>query len=798
MSASICDACRAIDFEKALEIPVTEFSGWTTFLLDKDADRFAYSPSPGCPLCKLLESTLCSCETEWSDPGIREDASRQPYELSAFSFLRNCRWAEDVPGAQDSHVLLAPRGVVSTGGAYTKWVGKGEAGYVVCLPKKREVGLCVPQTIADKVDFARAKLWLRNCRTSHGSSCNDYSESVPGTMVIDCETLKIVELEPGMLWVALSYVWGRRHDQADNENPDDAESGKLPDDVPKTIQDAIQVTKELGYKYLWVDQYCIAQQDEAHKQNLISKMDVIYRGADLTIVAAAGQDADFGLPGVGTTSRKKQQIVELDSCTILGTGPDPILETKGSRWWSRGWTFQEGLLSRRRLVFTEHQSWFECGEGSWMEALGGLELVEKPDQLQRIVSNNMVPSLNSWLLSHLPKPLPGQTMKYAHHTPRLQQFSMLAMEYSKRDLSFDADALNAFAGVSRYLRNSSEPQLSHVLGIPYVPGPLNGPDSRRTAEEFMFYFLSWTHSSGETTPRRRECFPSWTWAGWVGGVSWMTNKVQCATTLDQHMEEIWLEVDGKPVPPEDYPETFDRINGLPTCPDVALYFRAQVVPSSLFSWGTYVEARDTYEQYESEEEGAEEEGEDGKSDASGGEDQESDHRGGSNEASQLSEEDAEEKEDGKSDASDGEAQGSDRQDGSDRASQLPEEEEEEEESLLSEDDPNDWGSWTVGKHLIWDRTQPPDCGPLAFVQNLEEGKWDCLLLGDYCGNAGFSHRRFLLVVEWLGNGDNDNDSGGTATARRVGSIVLNKQYYLDAKSEFFDRTGLEWKSVRLV
>ncbi|KAK0724499.1 hypothetical protein B0H67DRAFT_107151 [Lasiosphaeris hirsuta] len=39
---------------------------------------------------------------------------------------------------------------------------------------------------------------------------------------------------------------------------------------------------------------------------------------------------------------------------------DPHKSIRGSRWSTRGWTFQEAVLSRRRLVFTAELVYFEC------------------------------------------------------------------------------------------------------------------------------------------------------------------------------------------------------------------------------------------------------------------------------------------------------------------------------------------------------------------------------------------------------------------------------------------------------
>jgi hypothetical protein len=87
-------------------------------------------------------------------------------------------------------------------------------------------------------------------------------------------------------YVALSYVWGRGPAE----------------DWPRVILDAADTTRRLGFEYLWVDRLCIDQSNPAEKHYLISKMASIYEGAELTIVAAAGLDAKYGLPGGDDTT----------------------------------------------------------------------------------------------------------------------------------------------------------------------------------------------------------------------------------------------------------------------------------------------------------------------------------------------------------------------------------------------------------------------------------------------------------------------------------------------------------------
>jgi hypothetical protein len=82
------------------------------------------------------------------------------------------------------------------------------------------------------------------------------------------------------------------------------------------------------------------------------------RGLELTIIAAAGSDPHYGLPGVSRT-RNVQTTFTVANHVFVAM-EDPGLEIRTSHWNTRGWTYQEALLSRRRLVFTDTQIYFQC------------------------------------------------------------------------------------------------------------------------------------------------------------------------------------------------------------------------------------------------------------------------------------------------------------------------------------------------------------------------------------------------------------------------------------------------------
>lgn len=65
--------------------------------------------------------------------------------------------------------------------------------------------------------------------------------------------------------------------------------------LTKTFQDAIYVTRYLGYQYLWIDSLCIMQDDPNDWANQAPLMGQIYGSCTLAIFAVEGSEGDSGL-----------------------------------------------------------------------------------------------------------------------------------------------------------------------------------------------------------------------------------------------------------------------------------------------------------------------------------------------------------------------------------------------------------------------------------------------------------------------------------------------------------------------
>jgi hypothetical protein len=379
--------------------------------------------------------------------------------------------------------------------------------------------LLLARELGETVDFSLLREWHSDCKENHGEACKPLRQFPPITRafkLINCfADPPVVELQTwGVPYVALSYVWG-----------------KDPQEWPKTVLDAVTTTKEMGFQYLWVDRLCIDQKNEEKKQYLIERMTTIYAEAEFTIVAAAGSGADYGLPGVASTRRPPQPKFRLGSGNLLvATPPDPRGEILGSEYCTRGWTYQEGILSNRHLVVTDHQAYWECRCMAAQESVHTPLFHEATEYGARMADFNLGgifkadysegASMDDNDRLQYGFPLREERTLEA----RLRGLGEHIRAFSARRLTNGEDSLRAFLGIAGLYR--SDERLHLVLGLPIWTAEILGGRSGAQIT-FALSVSAWYHRSGgshqmfviESCPRRSH-LPSWTWAGWKGTVTW--------------------------------------------------------------------------------------------------------------------------------------------------------------------------------------------------------------------------------------------------------------------------------------
>ncbi len=344
----------------------------------------------------------------------------------------------------------------------------------------------------------RLKALFEKCRETHkealcSTNTNRCISFATPIQVLDCESREIVLAPQNCEYTALSYTWGGYDQEASNTLDSSSRKSYR---YPQTIEDAITVTRGLGLRYIWVDKYCINQSDATEKGHQIAQMHLVYRNAQITIIAAAGSNPSYGLAGISRGRHSSQVCATINGNIRLTSCPhDPWNQVSSSKWNERGWTYQEGYFSRRRLFFTDDQVIFDCMNGWTCEATA--------------VEQQLRPRRTDFGFWH-----PGVS-----HDEIYERI----MSYSERKLTFPHDVVNAFQGVFSAFETCTEGPLRHLWGVPFLPG-------EKALASFL-HSLTWGVDAQGEFPvdwgQRRGSFPSWSWTGW-----------HCTVSFSRKMERL--------------------------------------------------------------------------------------------------------------------------------------------------------------------------------------------------------------------------------------------------------------------
>ena len=287
----LCARCRSLDFNLLFQTQTNKKRSakpWEATIYQLGVVQKNMLGSQ-CPLCRLFATLFPE----------QHNVTQRVCVLKAFSTLQHhFRYTHRKKQMQDTTILsVAPVGTVTWKPNLERKLG------VIYLAnehgKSHHQSILGNKIDSRRVNYGLAKDWIRHCRADHKGYCSYQpsiaTHSILGFKTIDCETRQVIKHTKRVEYVALSYVWG---------GGSHASTRSLPNPAFRVIEDAITVTKELGFRYLWIDRYCISQIDASERRHQIARMDQIYADAVLTIVAAAGEGPDYGLPGVSETFRR--------------------------------------------------------------------------------------------------------------------------------------------------------------------------------------------------------------------------------------------------------------------------------------------------------------------------------------------------------------------------------------------------------------------------------------------------------------------------------------------------------------
>jgi hypothetical protein len=172
-------------------------------------------------------------------------------------------------------------------------------------------------------------------------------------------------------YIALSHPWGQGpHFVTNVVNLAQHKEGIKITDLPSTFRDAIITTRALSKRYLWVDSICIIQGPGGDFASEAKKMENVFSSAYCVIAASRAHNQIDGF----LQDRREREYVTIQKgadspfyiCEHIDNFDRHVLNGHLSK---RGWVLQEHALARRTVFFTEHQTYWECGDGVRCETL---------------------------------------------------------------------------------------------------------------------------------------------------------------------------------------------------------------------------------------------------------------------------------------------------------------------------------------------------------------------------------------------------------------------------------------------
>lgn len=229
--------------------------------------------------------------------------------------------------------------------------------------------------------FHLANRWLRNCRANHSECARDIggefkfpirlidiSKDVSRVVVFNVDRRREVS------YVALSHCWGDAQPLTTVKSNLDKHmrSGIEKTDFPETFRNAVDISRSLGFRYIWIDSLCIVQDDRQDWEEQSSQMACMYGKADLVLGAAVAASARDGFLG----SRPPFREFSIRIPSRQGRGAPLSLRYRVRPWQdtakadpldTRGWALQERLMAKRYLAYGGSEMYWVCICSVWCE-----------------------------------------------------------------------------------------------------------------------------------------------------------------------------------------------------------------------------------------------------------------------------------------------------------------------------------------------------------------------------------------------------------------------------------------------
>ncbi|KNG47905.1 heterokaryon incompatibility [Stemphylium lycopersici] len=473
-----------------------------------DARKLADSAAAGCPLCCLIIDALSpealsyasSVEAHDNIEIFRHMLSALPGDVSNCPIYLRPNHDPNKPGGfpesgvTDAHhvrglKIVVPFETGPLGGSIRLFAAPdspaGMSCHVIGRPPLSSSGSTEAFSLIDR--------WLNCCLTQH-KACQQtlagflVDESTPP--ILPTRVVYVGDSEqtvsPRLLetrgsrghYIALSYCWGTstiRPLTTTRSNLAEHSIGISWESIPRLHQDAITITRRLGFHYLWIDSVCIIQDSRADwliESNLMAN---VYQHARLTIATSHNTDCSQTCffprppapPVVEIPYVPRSGEVHGSMFATLTLADYPAISPDHGALANRAWATQEWLLSRRMVFYTAGSVVWSC----------------------KVISQR-------------------ETGASFHATARNPRWKNIVEKYSARLLTHHTDRLIALEGLRAAL-GAKRAIDTYCFGLWKNSMP----------DQLLWYCLQ-----PAERPKSELDLPTWTWASSLHGVRFLETK----------------------------------------------------------------------------------------------------------------------------------------------------------------------------------------------------------------------------------------------------------------------------------
>lgn len=520
---SFCDAC--VSFLSTTEWMIDKEkrgSSYTSKIFHSSFASLKDAAAAGCHLCSLIERQLTVRYFSRLSQGLRdkETTSTQNSHDERGKLTPSSAISLDVHFIDGRPSILnlytqnsKARGLVYDSMVILRVVGKDTINKAALQGIEKQRYFLQGST-SNGLTTKQIQEWFRTCASCH-DLCNSleaqHKELQLPTRLIDLHSMadhnlvRLVRsstLHKSSRYATLSHRWAKSPTLTLNDLTEASLStGLRPNKLPLLFQDVFKLVLTLGLSYLWIDSLCIKQDDPNDWQREASKMTSVYSGSYINVIAGHAQEHE--------TLFSARNPLAMTPCIVAGSSLSDLLNIFAFSEYSemskrigemttetRGWIFQECLLSPRVVFFGRDEVFWRChavSETEWSAC-------HLEDAVVRDLHHDSTKKILGLLASGNFRIPP---------TELLLAWQNIVENYTWRELTKDVDRLMALAGVAELFHQRVQGRLGRYFA---------GLWERGFEKQLCWISRSKTHGIRDKRYTGIYLAPSWSWATNLNGI----------------------------------------------------------------------------------------------------------------------------------------------------------------------------------------------------------------------------------------------------------------------------------------